>query len=125
MNDDLKEIAGRVLIVCFAVTWLVILWRSHRNPAYANFSIVGYISTKDGFPDRAATGEVMALLAMTTWGTVMVLRNQMSDWFVGAYVASFVARGGYAAYLKATHPPEPGSVTTSSSSSSTTSTQGG
>ena len=123
MSDELRELAVRVLILVVAITWLVLLWRGNQSESAQNFTILGYFTTRDGFPDRAATGETTALIFMSAWGSVMVLRDQMSEWFIAAYVVSFVARGGYAAYLKAAHPTAPGSVTTSSSSSSTTETK--
>lgn len=107
MSDELQEFAARILIACVAVTWLVILLRANQNQAYENFSLFGYIATKDGYPDRVATAEATVLIAMTVWGTIMVLRNQMSEWFIGTYVLAFVLRGAHAAYLKAAHPAEP------------------
>lgn len=101
---DLTELAIRALIACVSVTWLAIVWHADRNPALKNFTIVGFVMTRDGFPDRVAFGEITVLAAMTTWGSVMVLRNQISEWFITAYLLAFVLRGAHAAYLNAAHP---------------------
>jgi hypothetical protein len=126
MTGELIELAARVLIVCVSVTWLAIVWWAVRNPLLGHFSFLGFITTRDGYPDRVAFAEMTVLLAMTTWGSIMVLRDQMSEWFVTAFVLTFVLRGAHAAYLKAVHPLAPGSSsTTSTSTTSTTATAAG
>lgn len=121
VNEELQEFSARILIAVVAVTWLVLLLRASRDPAYDNFRLIGYIATKEGYPDRVATAEVTVLLAMTLWGTIMVLRNQMSEWFIGTYVLAFVLRGAHSAYLKAAHPATPGTTTVETSSKTETS----
>jgi len=118
----MTEFAIKAFLICITVTWLAMLWGAHKDPALKNFSLLGYFTTREGYPDRAAAGETTALIFMSAWGTVMVLRNQMSEWFIGAYVVSFVVRGGYAAWLKATKPALGTTVTEESSASSKTTT---
>jgi len=104
------EFAIRALIGCISITWMILLWKAHLDVNAPNFTFRGFVSTKEGFPDRVALCEITVLISMTTWGSVMVLRNQMSEWFVTAYLAVFVLRGAHAAYLKSHTPPEkPGS----------------
>ena len=119
MSEEARELVIRLLIVCAAVSWLVILWRMNNNEAMPNFSFRNLIATRDGFPDRVAVMELGSWLGMTGALIVLTLRDKLTEWFCLAYVGAFALRGAHAAYLHATKPQEQGSVTTTQESSST------
>lgn len=122
MNEEFTELVIRLLIVCAAVTWLVILWRLHQSPAMPNFSFRNIISTRDGFPDRAAIMEFGSWLGLTGALIVLTLRDELTEWFCGIYVGATLLRGAHSAWLHAANPPHPGKITTTQESSTQTRT---
>lgn len=121
MNDELRTVAIRVLIICVAVTWLVILWRADRNPLLKNFSIIGYLSTKDGFPDRPGTMEIGSWVALTMALVVLVTNDKLTEWFVLIYAGLPAIRAGQASLMRA-YPAAvaPGTTTTTDTSKTVT-----
>ena len=111
MSEEARELVIRLMIVCVAVTWLVVLWRMNNSDSMPNFSLRYLIATRDGFPDRVAIMELGSWLGLTGALIVLTLRNQLTEWFCGVYVTAFVLRGAHSAYLHATKPQEPGTVT--------------
>ena len=107
MSEELRDVAVRVLIICVAVTWLVILWRADRNPLFKNFSVMGYITTKDGYPDRPATMEIGSWLALTMTLIVLVTNDRLTEWFALIYAGLPAIRAGQASWLRATSEPQP------------------
>jgi hypothetical protein len=111
MSDELRELAIRLLIGCAAVTWMVVLWRADRNPALPNFSFRNMFATREGYPDRAAIMEGGSWLVMSAVVVIAVLRNSTSiEALCGIYVGAFVLRAAHSAYLHATNPPLPGTI---------------
>ena len=106
MSEEARELVVRLLIVCMAVTWLVLLWRMDQNEKMSNFSFRNLIATRDGYPDRVAVMELGSWLGMTGAMIVLTLRDQLTEAFVGIYVGAFALRGAHSAYLHATKPPE-------------------
>ena len=112
MSEEARELIVRLMIVCVAVTWLVILWRMDQSDKMPNFSFRNLIATRDGYPDRVAVMEIGAFLGMTGALVVLTLRDKLTEWFCLAYVGAFALRGAHSAYLKAVSteqkPKEPG-----------------
>ena len=105
MSEEARELVIRLLIVCAAISWLVILWRMDANEKMPNFSFRNLIATRDGYPDRVAVMEMGAWLGMTGALIVLTLRNQLTEWFCFSYVGAFALRGAHSAYLHATKTP--------------------
>jgi len=116
MTPDLKELALRVLIGCVALTWLVMLWRGDRNPALANFSFLGLITTKEGYIDRVGVMEFGSWIALTLTLIVLVMNDKLTEWMVLIYAGLPAIRAGQGAYLRASNPP-PASTTTTTETS--------
>lgn len=95
----LEELGFRVLIACVGVSWLVILWRSHRDPRLKNFSIVGLVMTRDGHADRIAIMELFSWLALTFVLIKLTWASQLTEWFVLIYAGLPTARASQAAWL--------------------------
>ena len=107
MSDELRELVIRLMIVCAAVSWLVILWRMDQSAAMPNFSFRNLIATRDGYPARVAVMEIGSWLAMSSVILIAVLRsNSEIATLCGIYVAAFVARSMHSAYLKAVNPEQ-------------------
>ena len=107
MTPELRELTVRLLIVCVAVTWLVILWRADRNPVFKKFSLLGFITTRDGFPDRPGFMELGSWFAFTLVMFVLVLHDRLTEWFAFIYVAWPAVRAGQVAWLHAGNPQPP------------------
>lgn len=113
MTDDLRQLAIRVLIACVAVMWLIILWRADRDKAFRNFSILGYLTTKDGYPDRPATMEIGSWVALTMTLIVLVANDRLTEWFALIYAGLPAIRAGQTSWLRSNAAqPAPGTVTT-------------
>ena len=120
MNDILREVLVRVLIVCVAVTWLVILWRADRNPALQRFHVLGLIMTKDGFIDRVAVMELGSWIALTLTLMVLTVNDRLTEWFALIYAGLPAIRAGQTSWLRSiATPPIPSTTTTTDSSTST------
>ena len=118
MTEELKELAVRLLIVCVAVTWLVIVWRLHRDPAMPNFSVRNLFATREGYPDRVAIEEIGCWVVMTAVVLIAALRNSLSlVELCGIYVGVFTLRGAHTAYLRAKNPLQPGTISRTHESS--------
>jgi len=121
MSEELRDIAVRVLIICVAVTWLVILWRADRNPSLKNFSALGFFTTKEGYPDRPGTMEFGSWIALTLTLIVLVAYNRLTEWFVLIYAGLPAIRAGQASWMRANPPPAvPGTVSTTDTSRTVT-----
>ena len=125
MSEEARELVIRLMIMCAAVSWLVILWRMNNNEGMPNFSFRNLFATRDGgYPDRVAIMEIGSWVGMTGALLVLTLRNSLTEWFCAIYTGVFVLRGAHSAYLHATKPPFQGTVTTKQESSSQTRTVG-
>lgn len=78
------------------------LWKLHRrNGRYSNFNLVYLIVNKDGYPDGAKCLEMGTWMLMS-WGfIVQVTAKSLPEWYVVAFVTTFVGRGAFGAYLRA------------------------
>ena len=106
MSDDLRDLAIRALIVCVALTWLVVLWRAHRDPALKNFSIPALIMTRDGFIDRVALMELGTWFAMTLTLIALTAHDRLTEWFAFIYAALPSIRAGQVSMLRSNIPPQ-------------------
>ncbi len=104
MTDELRELAVRVLIACVAVTWLVILWRSHRDPRLVNFSFPGLIMTREGYIDRVALMELGSWITMTLLLIMLAAHDRMTELYATIYVAFPAVRAGQVSMLRANLP---------------------
>lgn len=92
------------LLLVFFITVIAMLWISHRAKKYPNFDMLQLIMTKEGFLHRPGLFETVACVTMT-WGFIVyVVRGTLSEWYAGLYVAAFIARGAYAAFLSSKKP---------------------
>ncbi len=107
MNPDTRDLAIHVLIACVGVTWLVVLWRADRNPVFKNFSLLGFITTRDGYPDRPGFLEMATWFAYTLMLFVLVLHDHLTEFFAVIYVAFPAVRAGQVAWLHAGNPQPP------------------
>ena len=113
MTEELRTLAIRALIACVAVTWLVVLWRADRNKKFENFSFLGYITTRDGYPNPPATMEIGTWIALTMTLIVLVANDKLTEWFVLIYAGLPAIRAGQTAWLRSNAtPPAPGTITT-------------
>lgn len=101
MSEELRALAIRALIVCVAVTWLVVLWRAHRDPGLKNFSVPALIMTKDGFIDRVALMELGSWFAMTLTLVTLTAHDRLTEWFAFIYAALPSIRAGQVSMLRA------------------------
>ena len=107
MSEEARELVVRLMIVCAAVSWLVILWRMDANEAMPNFGFRNLVATRDGYPDRVAIMELGSWLAMSSVILIAVLRNNSEiAALCGIYIGAFALRGAHSAYLHATKPAE-------------------
>jgi len=117
VTEELRELAIRILIACIAVTWLVLLWRGHRNPAFKNFSLPGLVMTKEGFIDRTAVMELGSWITMTLVLITLTAHDKLTETMAVIYVAFPAVRAGQAAWLRSTTPTPASTVTTEESRS--------
>ncbi len=107
MSEEARELVIRLMIMCAAVSWLVILWRMDQSAQMPNFGFRNLVATRDGYPDRVAIMELGSWLAMSSVILIAVLRNNSEiATLCGIYVTAFVLRSMHSAYLHATKPPE-------------------
>ena len=107
MDPDLRDFAIHVLIACVGVTWLVVLWRADRDPVFKNFSILGFVTTRDGYPDRPGAMEMGTWIAVTVLMIILALHDKMTEWYMGVYIAFPAVRAGQVAYLHSGNPQPP------------------
>ena len=113
MSEELRTLAIRALIACVAVTWLVVLWRADRNNKFENFSFLGYITTREGYPNPPATMEIGSWIALTMTLIVLVANDKLTEWFALIYAGLPAIRAGQTSWLRSNAaPPSPGTVTT-------------
>lgn len=120
MMERIAELAVHLLLACIAITWLVSLLRADKDPKYPNFSFRAMITNRAGYPDLPKIQEFGSWIAFTLVLGVLTARNLLTEWFVTAYVVTFVARGAFSALLKSKAPPVPEGTTTVSSVQTTT-----
>lgn len=101
MTDELRDLAIRVLIVCTAVTWLVILWRADRDPRMKKWSFLAFVTTRDGYPDRVAWMELGSWVALTLVLIVLTMHDKLTEWFALIYAGLPSIRAGQASWLRA------------------------
>jgi hypothetical protein len=74
--------------------------RSNGTTKYQNFNVMDLFCTRGGHISRPAVMEMIAFLIMT-WGFVtFVLQKNLTDWYAGIYVGTFVLRAAHSAYLR-------------------------
>lgn len=100
MDHETILLAYRVAIATVAVTWLVVLWRSNRDPRLKNFNIISLVMNKEGFADRIAIMELFSWIVLTLVLIKLTWASQLTEWFVLIYAGLPTARAGQAAWLK-------------------------
>lgn len=107
MGDDLREVAIRTMIVCVAVTWLVILWRADRDESLKNFSLAGFVMTKEGFPDRPGIMELGTWIIFSLILMYLAAHDKFTEGLAFIYVAFPAVRAGVVSFQKGQAPPAP------------------
>jgi hypothetical protein len=79
---------------------LIAAHRSNGSSKYKNFNVMDLFCTGDGHVSRPAVMEITAFMLMS-WGFVtFVLQKNLTDWYAGIYVGTFVLRAAHSAYLR-------------------------
>lgn len=93
------ELYANLILLGLTMLVAVSLVRFHHNEFYKNFNLVDIITCREGKVSRPAVMEFGAWI-VATWGFVVLInKNQLSEWYLGAYIGAFVLRAGHAAYL--------------------------
>jgi hypothetical protein len=123
MDDELRDLAIRVLIACIAVTWLVVLWRADRDPGLKNFRFLDLVTTKDGHIDRVAFMELGTWVIFSLIVVLLSMRNKFTENFAFIYVGFPAVRAGLITFQKMLTPAPPpateGTVTTKDTTDTT------
>ena len=90
---------GILAIASLAILWSMISLH-RRNGPWSNFNLVHLIVNKQGFPDGAKCIEMGVFMLMSWAFVVQVTKGNLEEWFLIAYVGSFVTRGAFGAYLR-------------------------
>lgn len=88
-----------ILLAIFAIVAVVSLYNFHRSEQYKHFNLLDIITCQKGVISRPACMEIGAW-CISTWGfIVLVSRDGLTEWYMGAYIGAFVLRGSWSAYL--------------------------
>lgn len=93
------ELYANLILLGMAMLVVVSMVRFHRNEHYKHFNLVDIITCRKGKVSRPAIMEFGAWV-VATWGFIVLInKDKLSEWYLGAYIAAFVLRAGHAAYL--------------------------
>lgn len=101
MSEETRELAARILIACIGVTWMLVLWKGHKDDKMENFTFQSLIMTKDGYMDRVAFMEMGSWI----WFGLILLWLTVHDKFSENYALIWVGfpaiRAGVSSGIKA------------------------
>ena len=120
MTEDTQQLAIRVLIALAVLTWGLALWRAHRDPKFENFSIPGFVMTKEGFPNSVALMEIGSWVVYSVILIALTMKGALTETYVLIYVAFPSVRAAYGGYLRAQNPLPLSTTTTQSTETITT-----
>ncbi len=93
------DLYANLILLGLVMLVVVSMLRFHNNEFYKDFNLIDVITCREGKVSRPAIMEFGAWV-VSTWGFVVLInKNQLSEWYLGAYIAAFVLRAGHAAYL--------------------------
>ena len=119
----MSDVVMNMILAVAVLAIIVSLWRAHRangSSRYNKFNLIDLVTTNDGYIDRPAFQETIVFIVMTWAVVTYTIKEELTEWLAGIYIATFVIRAAHSAYLnsKENTPLPPVGVTTTFTASS-------
>lgn len=88
-----------VVLAGIATVVIYLLVLKHNAPE-KSVCLIDLVTARDGTLSRPAVMELGAFVTMT-WGFIVLVNTEsLTEWYSGVYVAAFVMRAAYSAFLR-------------------------
>jgi len=123
---EMVDVVMNLILGLVILAIVVSVFRAHKmngSSRYNKFNLMDLFTSREGYVDRPALQETVAFLVMT-WGFItLAVKGQLTEWYAGLYIGTFVVRAAHADWMRCKDHgphPRPGEVVTSTMEASKT-----